>query len=92
MKMDKTGGQNDLEKLICVMVFDVAIFVYDCPDFSLRFVVRRLYMAGIKLCPEGLQHTMTRVVGRRSSVRNNSKWKFSENRLLVPTRYLQLFK
>jgi TusA-related sulfurtransferase len=29
-------------------------------------------MTGIKLCPEGLQHTMTRVVGRRISVRHNS--------------------
>jgi hypothetical protein len=83
MKIDETGGQNNLEQLICVIVFDVVIFVYDCPDFSLRFVVRRLYMAGIKLCPEGPQHTMTRVVGRRSSVRHNSKWKFSVNDLLV---------
>jgi hypothetical protein len=83
MKIDKTGGKNNLEQLICVIVFDVVIFVYDCPDFSLLFVVRRLYMAGIKLCPEGLQQTMTRVVGRRRSVSHNSKWKFSGNRLLV---------
>jgi hypothetical protein len=32
MKIDKTGGQNNLEQFICVIVFDVAIFVYDCPD------------------------------------------------------------
>jgi hypothetical protein len=54
MKIDKTGRQNNLEQLICVIVFNVVIFVYDCPDFSLHFVVRQLYMAGIKLCPEGL--------------------------------------
>jgi hypothetical protein len=83
MKIDETGGQNIIEKLICVIVFNVVIFVYDCPDFSLRFVVRRLYIAGIKICPEGLQHTMTRVVGRRSSVRHKSKSKFSVNQLLV---------
>jgi hypothetical protein len=79
MKIDKTGGQNNLEQLVCVIAFGVVIFVCDSPEFSLRFVVRRLYMAGIKLCPEGLQHTMARVVGRRRSVRHNSKWKFSEN-------------
>jgi hypothetical protein len=83
MKIDKTGGQNNLEQFICVIVFDVGIFVYDCPDFSLRFVVGRLYVAGIKLYPEGLQHTMTRVVGRRRSFRHYSKWRFSENGLLV---------
>jgi hypothetical protein len=49
MKIDETGGQNILKKLICVIVLNVVIFVYDCPEFSLRFVIRELYLAGIKL-------------------------------------------
>jgi hypothetical protein len=55
MKIDETGGQNDLERLICEVVLNVAIFVYDCPEFSPRLMVRRLYMAGIIFCPEKLQ-------------------------------------
>jgi hypothetical protein len=73
MKIQEAGGQNDLEQLICVIVLNVVVLVYDSPEFSLRFVGRRLYMAGIKLCPEDLQHTMTRVVSRRSSVIHNRK-------------------
>jgi hypothetical protein len=40
MKIDEAGGQNDLEQLICVTVLKVAIFEYDRPEFSSRFVVR----------------------------------------------------
>jgi hypothetical protein len=73
MKIDKTGGHDNLEQLVCVIVFDVVIFAYDSSEFSLRFVVRRLDMTGIKLCSEGLQHTMTREVGRRRNVRHNGR-------------------
>jgi hypothetical protein len=37
MKIDEAGGQNDLEQPICVIVPNVAAFVYYCPEFSPRF-------------------------------------------------------
>jgi hypothetical protein len=52
MKIDEASWQNDLEHLICVIVLNVVIFVDDFPDISLRFVVRRLYMARINSVPK----------------------------------------
>jgi hypothetical protein len=40
MKIDKAGRQNDLELFICVILLNVVIFGYDCPEFSPRFVER----------------------------------------------------
>jgi putative ribosome biogenesis GTPase RsgA len=69
-KIDKAGRQNDVERLICVIVPNVIIFVLDSPEFSLRFVERRAFMAEYQTLAKGLQHTMTPVVSRRGSVRH----------------------
>jgi hypothetical protein len=47
-------------------------------------------VARIKLYPEGLQHTMARVVGRRRSVRNNSKCRCTKQKAWFTLSELRL--